>query len=162
MARLPAVLLATWAAGGMACAHEATPAPPAVPEVVIPRAEPPSPADARVADDERSRGAPASPLAWARRMCPAGTTAGGGVPPLEFEVWCALPGGTKHGPFMAFYDNGQAYLRGAYVTGRLHGVVQSWRADGSRWLETDYEHGLRTRSIAWNEDGTLAWDEPRP
>ena len=99
-----------------------------------------------------------------RLTCPAGTTPKGERTPEVSEAWCeALHEGkvVLHGPYRAWWPNGQLRTDGRYHYGRPVGVWKGWYVDGKRQGEESFEDGRRIGGRYWNENGKQVANPPQ-
>ncbi|MCA9667678.1 MAG: hypothetical protein KC503_18895 [Myxococcales bacterium] len=70
-------------------------------------------------------------------VCPKGTRANGGKPPRHAFSWCEVRSekhwagsseAVKHGPFIAYFDDGHVWQRGRYDLGRKVGYWVTYKA----------------------------------
>ncbi len=121
-------------------------------------------------------------LASGDLACPAGTTHAGEAPPAGLEEWCERPDAAgrprRHGPSLAWYDDGglrqEAHWRdgqlpgawvvyhrgrrkaeeGAWDAGEREGRWTFWYASGVREEVVEYRRGVRHGPFAsWYPDG---------
>ena len=96
--------------------------------------------------------------------CPAATTPKGERTPEVSEAWCeALHEGkvVLHGPYRAWWPNGQLGTDGRYHYGRPVGVWKGWYVDGKRQGEESFEDGRRIGGGYWNENGKQVANPPQ-
>lgn len=58
------------------------------------------------------------------------------------KQWCVV-GGFKHGPYMAWYDNGNRKESGSYAEGKLDGLWTEWFEDGVTHRSGFYKAGRK-------------------
>ena len=80
--------------------------------------------------------APSGPV-----KCPPGTTLKGGTPPEAHRIWCATDGGISHGPYLAWFDDGQKKTEGSFRNGNAHGKWKHWHQTGAVRTEGEYKDG---------------------
>jgi antitoxin component YwqK of YwqJK toxin-antitoxin module len=81
-------------------------------------------------------------------------TADGSV--VESQSWRA---GTKHGPQLAFHDNGSQKLEASWVDGELDGSWRMWHDSGTLAQTGTYAAGVQVdRWLDWYADGTRQQD----
>lgn len=63
--------------------------------------------------------------------------------------------GKLHGFYINWWDsNQQNFLRGAFLSGKLHGLVTTWYTNGQKASEVSYKNGQPDGLLtAWYEDG---------
>ena len=63
-----------------------------------------------------------------------------------------IDGGEKHGPYEAYYENGQLRHKGNYSDGKKHGLYESYFNSGSS--KANYKDGKLDGLYEWyNENG---------
>ena len=88
-------------------------------------------------------------------QCPPDTSRSGSDED-EGQAWCALPNGTKHGPFVEVSVEGRLLTRGQYHQGERYGPWLAWHKSGRRWWMGWYRSGQRHGSwIEISESGNL-------
>jgi antitoxin component YwqK of YwqJK toxin-antitoxin module len=101
------------------------------------------------------------------RPCPEGANLVGKPPPEGREVHCETAAHERHGPQTSFHESGQASRQGRYLNGRIHGLWQTFDAEGRVREETSYLDGELTgpRRIYHDSGKPLlegAWKKGRP
>jgi hypothetical protein len=98
-----------------------------------------------------------SPVAaLADRDCPEGARVVGAAPPAGLLQRCELPGGVRHGPSRAWYDNGRLRYETEWWEGRKHGRFTLWYASGRKRAEGRDRHGIPDGTWRyWAEDGSV-------
>ncbi len=83
---------------------------------------------------------------WGAEACPEGTQFHRSEKYWqEFATWpaqwCTLPGGTKHGPWIEWFEDGHIRRMGFYVNGVPEGHWVVWKKPGwwKLWGADDYE-----------------------
>ena len=70
------------------------------------------------------------------------------------QQWCSTPRGTKHGPFVRWYDNGTIAAQGEYEYDAKHGLWTEYHPNGAMREEGSYKDGERVGMwITWGSDG---------
>lgn len=86
-------------------------------------------------------------------QCPTGTSLRGAPPPEGNEVWCARPGGTRHGQHIHWQSNGRKAFERRYNDGTLDGYWAEWQISGKPWTVGQYQQGARHgRWMRWQSD----------
>jgi len=92
--------------------------------------------------------------------CPPGTTFVA-HPNVETprNAHCELPDGSWHGPWLSIAD-GHPFAQGTYVQGKQEGLSFAWAdyAAKRKMWEEYYSSGVKTRSVMFESDGTVAMD----
>jgi len=105
------------------------------------------------------------PVAYGESLnCPMGTTPEGERTPEVSEAWCETIHEGKavlHGPYRAWWPNGQLGTVGQYHYGKPVGVWRGWYADGKRQGEESFEDGRRVGGRYWNVCCIVVADPPR-
>ena len=96
--------------------------------------------------------------------CPIGATVKGERTPEGSEAWYEAVYEGKavlHGPYRAWWPNGQLGTDGQYQYGKPVGVWKGWYADGKRQGEEGFADGRRVRGRYWNENGKPVANPPQ-
>ena len=76
--------------------------------------------------------------------CPPGTALKGGTPPEAHRIWCATEDGISHGPYLAWFDDGQKKTEGSFRNGNAHGKWKHWHQTGAVRTEGEYKDGEKS------------------
>lgn len=97
------------------------------------------------------------------RDCPDGARVVGAAPPAGRLQRCELPGGVRHGPSRAWYDDGRLRYETSWWQGVKHGRFTFWYPDGRKRAEGQDRHGVPDGTwTSWAEDGTVAQQQVFP
>jgi antitoxin component YwqK of YwqJK toxin-antitoxin module len=78
------------------------------------------------------------------RPCPPGTERAVAESPSGRERWCRRGGtGLRHGPYLAWHDNGPIQVEGGFSDGRQDGRWRLFYANGRRLLDGEYRDGMK-------------------
>jgi hypothetical protein len=82
-------------------------------------------------------------------QCPPGTGLEGATPPEAHRVWCATDDGISHGPYLAWFDDGQKKTEGLFRNGNAHGKWKHWHQTGAVRTKGEYRDGEKVGE--WSE-----------
>jgi len=94
--------------------------------------------------------------------CPKGTTPNGERTPEASEAWCETPHkGTVvlHGPYRAWWPNGQLGTEGQYRYDKAVGLWKGWHPNGKLQGEESFADGRLVKGRYWDQNGKQI---PRP
>jgi antitoxin component YwqK of YwqJK toxin-antitoxin module len=98
------------------------------------------------------------PLYAEQINCPPGTIPNGETTPEVSESWCELESnrGILHGPYRAWYPNGNLGTSEMYDHGKLTGPAVYFWDNGEKQAEGKYKNGLREGFWKfWDKSGIL-------
>lgn len=80
--------------------------------------------------------------------CPDGALLHGAAPPAGTRVWCARDA-ERHGPMLAWHNNGELKVRGQYRDGQKTGLWAYWHQNGRRRAEGEHVAGRPHGPWSW-------------
>ena len=85
--------------------------------------------------------------------CPKGTTRNGETTPEASEAWCEDTNHRMHGPYRAWWPNGNLGTEGQYEHGVATGKWRGWYESGELQGEEWFEGGRKTKSVYFDKRG---------